>query len=123
MTEPLATLYGIPNCDQVKKARSWLTARRADYTFHDFKKQGLSAAMAQAWIAEVGAERLINRKGSTWRSLDDARKALVDKPSGAVALIVEQPSLIKRPLLRPAGARVNALVVGFDPQVYAELFR
>ena len=114
----VTALYGIPNCDQVKKARAWLDAHPIDYVFHDFKKQGLSAALAHAWLDEAGAERVINRKGSTWRTLDDARKALVDKASGAATLICEQPSLVKRPVLRHNGA----LTIGFDADHYKTLF-
>lgn len=113
-----ATLYGIPNCDQVKKARVWLEAHQIEYAFHDFKKQGLSAVLAGMWLDETGADRVINRKGTTWRALDDARKGLVDKASGATALICEQPSLVKRPVLEYKGTRL----FGFDPDHYQSLF-
>lgn len=111
-------LYGIQNCDQVKKARAWLEAQAVPFTFHDFKKQGLTAELAQEWLKRLGTDTLINRKGTTWRALPDARKALVDKASGAIALIVEQPSLVKRPVL----AWQAHLSVGFDPEKYATLF-
>ena len=119
-TDSLAhiTLYGIPNCDQVKKARAWLDAHQIDYAFHDFKKQGLSIALARDWLDEAGAERVINRKGTTWRALDDVRKALVDKASGAVALVCEQPSLVKRPVLAHGGT----LTIGFVADHYQRLF-
>ncbi len=112
------TLYGIPNCDQVKLARQWLAAHQVDYIFHDFKKQGLSAALARRWLDTLGAERVINRKGTTWRGLDDARKALVDKASGAIAVLTEHPSLVKRPVLE----RNRTLTTGFDAARYAALF-
>lgn len=118
MARAPATLYGIPNCDQVKKARSWLDAHGVEHVFHDFKKQGLSATLASSWIVEAGAERVINRKGTTWRGLDDARKALADKASSAAALVSESPSLVKRPVLEHNGT----LTIGFDPVVYAKLF-
>lgn len=117
-TMPAVMLYGIPNCDQVKQARQWLAAHRVDYTFHDFKKQGLSATLARRWLDTLGAERVINRKGTTWRGLDDARKALVDKASGAIALLTEHPSLVKRPVLEHNGT----LTTGFDADRYAALF-
>ena len=112
------TLYGIPNCDQVKRARLWLATHQVDYTFHDFKKQGLSAALARRWLDAAGVERVINRKGTTWRGLDDARKALGDKASGAITLITEQPSLVKRPVLDCNGS----ITISFDSDHYASLF-
>jgi arsenate reductase len=112
------TVYGIPNCDQVRKARSWLDVHQVEHNFHDFKKQGLSTGLANKWIEDAGAERIINRKGATWRGLDDASKARADKATDAVALVCEQPSLIKRPVLEHAGK----LLVGFDPEQYASLF-
>jgi len=112
------TLYGIPNCDTVKKARAWLDAQGVAYTFHDFKKQGLDAALARNWLAALGTYTLINRKGTTWRALDDARKALAAQPAGALTLVTEQPSLIKRPVLD----RDGALSVGFSPATYAKYF-
>jgi arsenate reductase len=112
------TLYGIPNCDQVKKARTWLSAKGVNYVFHDFKKQGLPKPLAQAWLRQLGADALINRKGTTLRTLDEARKALAGKPAGALTLITEHPSLVKRPVLD----RDGSLSVGFIPEIYTELF-
>ncbi len=112
-----ATLYGIPNCDQVKKARVWLEANHIEYVFYDFKKQGLSAALASMWLDETAADRVVNRKGTTWRALDDAQKHMVDKASGAAALICEQPSLVKRPVLEYQGTRL----FGFDADHYQRL--
>jgi arsenate reductase len=117
-SEGSVRLYGIPNCDQVKKARAWLKARSVPFAFHDFKKHGLPVELAQEWLKRLGTDTLINRKGTTWRALPDARKALVDKASGAIALIMEQPSLVKRPVL----AWQAHLSVGFDPEKYATLF-
>jgi arsenate reductase len=112
------TLYGIPNCDTVKKARTWLDGRAIAYTFHDFKKLGLPKAAAQAWLKELGADTVINRKGTTWRGLDDAQKQQADSAAGALALITAQPSLVKRPVLD----RDGALSVGFTPDTYAKFF-
>ncbi len=117
-SEGSVRLYGIPNCDQVRKARAWLEAHDVPFVFHDFRKQGLPADLAQDWLKRLGPDTLINRKGTTWRALPDARKALVDKASGAMALIMEQPSLIKRPVL----VWQAQLSVGFDPEKYTALF-
>ena len=116
------TLYGIPNCDQVKKARAWLDAHQVAYTFHDFKKHGLARELAARWLAEVDSGILINRKGTTWRALDDARKALVDKGLGPstekIALLLEHPGVIKRPVLDIGGT----ITVGFAAAQYGMLF-
>ena len=115
-------VYGIPNCDQVKKARAWLEANNVIYTFHDFKKQGLSGELAANWLKAAGADRLINRQGPTWRILDEERKALVDKPSGPVAekqtLMLDYPSVNKRPVLD----RDGEITVGFNAGHYNTLF-
>ena len=92
-------LYGIPNCDTVKKARAWLTARGAAYEFHDFKKQGVPEPRLDAWLHEVGWERLVNRQGTTWRKLDDSTQASVRDAASARALMLAQPSVIKRPVV------------------------
>ena len=115
-------VYGIPNCDQVKKARAWLGANHVEYTFHDFKKQGLSGELAARWLKEADASMLINRKGTTWRTLDESRKALVDNDSGPIAdkikLMLDYPSVVKRPVLDINGA----ITVGFNPDQYKRLF-
>lgn len=115
-------VYGIPNCDQVKKARTWLEANNVDHTFHDFKKPTLSGELVSNWLKQVGAVRLINRKGTTWRTLDESRKALVDNDSGPAAdkikLMLDYPSVIKRPVLDINGA----ITVGFNPDHYKQLF-
>ena len=107
----MITLYGIPNCDTVKKARAWLTANGAEHSFHDFKKQGVPKGELPLWIQAVGWETLLNRKGTTWRKLDDAtRDAVVDAPS-AQALMLTQASVIKRPVVQWADGTIT---VGFD---------
>jgi arsenate reductase len=112
------TLYGIPNCDTVKKARVWLAAHGHDFAFHDFKKQGLERATVAAWLDQLDWEVLVNRKGTTWRKLsDDRRAAVVDKAS-ALELMLESPSVIKRPVLEGAGA----LHVGFSADQYHDKF-
>lgn len=110
------TLYGIPNCDTVKKARTWLADHGVDASFHDFKKAGVPEAKLPAWMKAVGWERLVNRQGTTWRKLDDTTKAaVVDAPSAA-RLMVEQASVIKRPVVEWGDGRVT---VGFDEATFA----
>jgi len=112
------TLYGIPNCDTVKKARTWLLDHNVDFTFHDFKKQGLDRATAAAWLEQRDWEVLVNRKGTTWRNLPDAQKAAVVDKDSALDLMLANTSVIKRPVLVGAGA----LQVGFTPELYAGVF-
>ena len=110
--QPMITLYGIPNCDTVKKARDWLTTHGVDYQFHDFKKQGVPMPQLDAWLTTVGWETLINRKGTSWRLLDDATKAGVVDAASAKAVALLQPSVIKRPVVEWADGKVT---VGFKP--------
>jgi arsenate reductase (glutaredoxin) len=111
------TLYGIPNCDTVKKARTWLEGRGIAHDFHDYKKSGADMGLLEAWAGEVGWETLLNRAGTTFRKLPDADKADLDEAK-AIRLMVAQPSLIKRPVVTGAGS----LLVGFKPERYAEVF-
>ena len=111
------TLYGIPNCDTVKKARTWLDGAGVDYAFHDYKKAGIDEARLRLWCAEHGWETLLNRAGTTFRKLPDADKSDLDTDK-AVALMVAQPSMIKRPVLDLGDRRV----VGFKPDLYGEAF-
>jgi Spx/MgsR family transcriptional regulator len=115
MSTPLV-LYGIPNCDTVKKARAWLAAQGLEAGFHDFKKQGVPRAQLDRWIAAVGWERLLNRQGTTWRRLDAATQAGVQDAASAAALLVQQPSAIKRPVVEWPDGRVT---VGFAPADWA----
>ncbi len=111
------TLYGIPNCDTVKKARAWLQAKGIDVQFVDFKKGGVPAARLDAWLASVGWETLLNRKGTTWRKLDDDVRAAVVDAASARRLMIEQPSVIKRPVVEWNDARIT---VGFDAADWAK---
>jgi arsenate reductase len=113
------TLYGIPNCDTVKKARTWLADHGHDFTFHDFKKQGLGQPTVATWLAELDWEVLVNRKGTTWRGLADERKAAIVDKTSALALMLEFPSVIKRPVLQGAGK----ISVGFSPALYQDKFK
>ena len=115
MTNPII-VYGIPNCDTVKKARAWLTEHSLDYQFHDFKKQGVPAELLPHWLAQVGEPVLLNRKGTTWRKLDEATRAAVVDDSAASALMLAQPSVIKRPVVLWPDHRIT---VGFNAEVFA----
>lgn len=108
-------VYGIPNCDTVKKARTWLSEQGHAYRFHDFKKDGIDAVRLETWLAQVPLETLLNRRGTTWRALSDAQKAAAGQAAGAIALMLEKPSVIKRPVLELDG-QVGA--VGFDATDY-----
>lgn len=110
-------LYGIPNCDTVKKARNWLDAQGVAYTFHDYKKAGADPARIAGWIDQAGLERVLNKAGTTFRKLPDAAKADLDKDK-AVALMAAQPSCIKRPIVEHDGG----LLVGFKPEEWAAVF-
>jgi arsenate reductase (glutaredoxin) len=108
------TIYGIKNCDTMKKARAWLDARKVAYAFHDYKAAGIDRATLEHWIKAVGWEVLLNRAGTTFRALPDAKKESLNEKA-AIALMLEQPSMIKRPVLE-VGAK---LFVGFKPEAYA----
>ncbi|ATQ43281.1 ArsC family reductase [Caulobacter mirabilis] len=109
-----ATLYGIKNCDTMKKARVWLDQHGVTYGFHDYKASGIEAETLKGWAGKVGWEVLLNRAGTTFRALPDADKTGVDEAK-AIALMVAQPSMIKRPVLDLDGR----LTVGFKPEIYA----
>jgi arsenate reductase len=112
------TLYGIPNCDTVKKARTWLDRNGIEYRFHDFKKAGLTADTVKDWLTQVEWDTLVNRKGTTWRGLADERKAAVTDADSATALMLESPSVIKRPVLVSG----NSTHVGFSDVLYQQIF-
>ncbi len=105
------TLYGISNCDTVKKARAWLDAQGQAYDFHDFKKAGVPLPGLDRWLAALGWEPLLNRKGSTWRKLDDAQRKAVHDAASARVLVLAQPSVVKRPVVQWADGEMS---VGFD---------
>ncbi len=111
-------LYGIPNCDTVKKARAWLDAHGARYEFHDFKKQGVSEALIAGWLKQVGWQRLLKKTGPTWGKLPDAVKASVRDDASALKLMLEQPNVIKRPVLEEDG---RVLAMGFSEPDYEAL--
>lgn len=114
----MTILYGIHQCDTVKKARAWLEERGIPYTFHDWRKDGLNPVWLRAWMAEFGWETLINRKGVTWRQLPEETRTHMNEIL-ALAVVEENPTILKRPLLDLG----NRHVVGFSPDAYRELFQ
>ncbi|MCB2087324.1 MAG: ArsC family reductase [Sphingomonadaceae bacterium] len=111
------TVYGIPNCDTVKKARKWLDAQGMDYAFHDYKKQGADAVQLESWIGSAGLDAVLNKRGTTWRKLSEAEQAQAESMAGAVALLVANPSMIKRPVVEHPGG----LLVGFNADEWAQV--
>jgi arsenate reductase len=109
------TLYGIPNCDTVKKARAWLADQGVHYAFHDFKKSGVPADRLDAWLRAAGWEKLLNRQGTTWRKLEPDAPLLAGNERGARELMLAQPSVIKRPVVEWAD---GAVTVGFEPAAW-----
>lgn len=112
------TVYGIPNCDTVKKARAWLDAHGVAYSFHDFRKAGVPEQGLSDWSARLGWDKLVNRQGTTWRKLGPAEQALVQDAASAQALMRSQPSVIKRPVVEWAPGSVT---VGFDQAAWEAL--
>jgi Spx/MgsR family transcriptional regulator len=113
----MVKVYGIPNCDTMRKARKWLDAHGIDYQFHDYKKQGLTEQQARAWVAELGWQSLVNRRGMMWRKLPADVKESMDEEA-AVRVMLETPSIIRRPLLDTGDARH----LGFSEAGYQEIF-
>lgn len=111
-------LYGIPNCNTVKKARDWLAAHGIAYEFHDFKKQGVSSALLATWLQQMPWEKLVNRAGMTWRNLTDEEKAATHDAASAQTLMMAKSSVIKRPVLVKDG---NIISLGFSEATYQEL--
>ena len=128
-------VYGIPNCDTVKKARAWLVTQGVAHTFHDFKKQGVPLDRLPSWASAVGWDKLINRQGTTWRKLDATAQASAQTPAGATTVVLANLSIIKRPVIEwGAGALNNSyrsegsdggvnVTVGFDAQDWAKMLK
>jgi len=110
------TVYGIPNCDTVKKARAWLTQHGVEHAFHDYKKAGVPVALLPQWLGALGWQSLLNRKGPTWRKLDAALQATVVDDASATALMCAHSSVIKRPVVVWPDGRIS---VGFSPELFA----
>jgi arsenate reductase len=113
----MTTMYGIKNCDTIKKARSWLEGHKVAYQFHDYKSAGIDKPTLEGWIKKVGWEVLLNRAGTTFKKLPDADKEAITEKK-ALLLMLAQPSMIKRPVLEAKGK----LTVGFKPEDYKKLF-
>lgn len=112
----MTTLFGIKNCDTIKKARNWLSEHDIDFQFHDYRTDGLEQQQLEQWCNELGWEQLLNRRGTTWRKLPDEIKDAIDE-SSAIALMLEQPAMIKRPLLESGTQRL----LGFKAAEYEHL--
>jgi len=111
----MITLFGIPHCDSVKKARQWLSDNDIPYAFHDFKKLGLNPEMLRTWCERVGWEPLVNRKGTTWRKLDTGTQSSVRDSTSAISVMIANPSVIKRPVVQWGDASIS---VGFSPEIF-----
>jgi len=111
------TMYGIPNCDTIKKARKWLEAQGVDYQFHDYRKDGVNADLVSEFCQALGWENVLNKRGTTYRQLTQEQKDSLDQDN-AIPLLVEQPAMIKRPVLRVDGQ----IHIGFKAEQYASLF-
>lgn len=114
----MLTVYGIPNCNTVKRARAWLEAAGIAYDFHDYKKQGTDAELLKRWIEKFGWEKVVNRAGMTWRRLSDEEKAAITDPAAAIKLMQEKPSVIKRPIVQDG----EQVVLGFSESDYRQTF-
>ena len=110
-------IYGIPNCDTIKKACKWLTEHKIDYQFHDYKKAGIDEKLLESWIASLGWEALLNKRSTSWRQLDDKIKLDLDEKK-AINVMLKTPSIIKRPLLDDG----KKLYLGFKPDQYSQIF-
>lgn len=112
-------IFGIPNCNTVKKARDWLTSNNISYEFVDIKKQIPTEPQVQSWLSRVELDQLINRKGTTWRSLSEDQQKLAQTQAGAIALMLSKPSIIKRPVLQSE----DQIMLGFDEIKYTNFFK
>ncbi|EPY1553512.1 ArsC family reductase [Klebsiella quasipneumoniae] len=113
----MLTMYGIKNCDTIKKARRWLEAHQIDYRFHDYRADGLDRAQLDTFIAELGWQALLNTRGTTWRKLDESLRNSIDNADAAAALMLEMPAIIKRPLLCAPG---RPMLLGFNEASYQQ---
>ena len=112
-------VYGIPNCNTVKKATYWLKDNKIEFEFHDYKKKGISREKLQEWSKELGWEKLLNKKGTTWRSLPADQQQKVTDENAAIELMIAKPSVIKRPVIETADVRL----VGFDESMYLDFLK
>jgi Spx/MgsR family transcriptional regulator len=112
-------VYGIKNCNTVKSALDWLKKNKTDFEFHDYKAKGISESKLKEWSKQIGWEKLVNKKGTTWRQLDEKRQSTVTNEASAIALMKEKTSVIKRPLIEKEG---RVITLGFDETEYRKLF-
>ena len=112
-------VYGIPNCHTIKKAVDWLKNNEAGYEFHDYKKQGITKEKLKEWSKDVGWEKLVNKKGTTWRTLTPGQQQKITSEKAAIELMIEKPSVIKRPVIEAEGK----LIVGFDEEEYLRILK
>lgn len=117
-SSPTITVFGIPNCDQVRKARAWLQAAGVEYRFHDFRAQGLSPDLLAEWLRHVPWDSLLNRRGTTWRRLEESRRQSVTDQLSASELMLAEPTLVKRPVLQQG----QKMLVGFSEPLYRSFF-
>ncbi|ARD40741.1 ArsC family reductase [Edwardsiella ictaluri] len=117
-SSPVPVIYGIKNCDTIKKARKWLDEQQIPYRFHDYRSDGLDSALLNHFIQQLGGGTLLNTRGTTWRGLDEPTRAEAAQPEAAAQLMLIHPALIKRPLLQ----RGEQLLLGFTPERYAQFF-
>ena len=115
----MLTMYGIKNCDTIKKARRWLEAHQIEYRFHDYRADGLERAQLDTFIAELGWQALLNTRGTTWRKLAESLRNSIDNADAAAALMLEMPAIIKRPLLCAPG---KPMLLGFSDSSYQQFF-
>jgi len=120
MKYTLITLFGIPNCDTVKKSRTWLSEQGFEYVFHDFKKQGLPEKSLDHWLELLGWETVVNRKGTSWRKLTPIEQASIDSNAAAKPFLLANPSLVKRPVIEWADASNVKITVGYQPEQWLE---
>ena len=113
------TLYGIKNCNTVKNAITWLNGKKVEFDFHDYKNKGITEEKLKEWSKQVGWESLVNKRGTTWRQLDEATQQKVANEKAAIALMLEKTSVIKRPLIEKNG---KVIALGFDETTYNEVF-
>ena len=118
-SEPTLIMYGIKNCDTVKKARRWLDEQQIAYRFHDYRADGLDAALLDTFINALGWEALLNTRGTTWRKLDETRRESIQNAASAAELMLEMPAIIKRPLLCAPG---KPMLLGFTGSSYEHYF-
>jgi arsenate reductase (glutaredoxin) len=112
-------LYGIINCNTVKNAVTWLNSKKVKFEFHDYKSKGITEEKLKAWSKQVGWENLVNKRGTTWRQLDESTQQKITNEKAAITLMLEKTSVIKRPLIEENG---KVVALGFDESIYSEVF-